>query len=83
MSDCHQCGTEIVGFLVLGEKDETPEEGNIAVCAHCSAVSVFTGNGIETRPPTAEEAAAFSADLNVVSTQALTSAARAEYGPPR
>lgn len=83
VNGCHGCGTEFVGLLDLNDEERVPEEGNIAVCAHCSAVSVFTGHGIEVRPPTAQEQATVDADLNVVATQALTAAARAELGPPR
>lgn len=60
---CWACGHNINGTSgMTGPIDAPPRAGDIGVCLYCRAVGVFTGDGVEQRPPTMPELDALERD---------------------
>lgn len=59
--ECPFCGTRIDAATGL-TGDKVPDEGAVSICAYCTGVSVFTGDGLATRRPTREELVHIMAD---------------------
>lgn len=44
--DCPQCGGVLNARATLDGRGHTPRPGNVMICHHCSAVNVFTTDGL-------------------------------------
>lgn len=63
---CRDCGETLDGYSALDDDDSvSPDEGMVSLCAYCGCLSVFTGRGLEARPPTGAELALFARDRDV------------------
>ncbi|HEY2088550.1 MAG TPA: hypothetical protein VGH54_21345 [Mycobacterium sp.] len=77
---CWKCGhvhEEAVGEGAEPIANYAPRPGEPAVCLSCCALTVFTGEGIETRKPTPAELEQLKQIPAVVNTVALVYRARA------
>jgi hypothetical protein len=52
---CLKCGKKLNDFTAM-KRDTLPMSGDLSVCLYCNAVAVFTGNGLDLRPLTTDEA---------------------------
>lgn len=54
--ECPSCGNVLDGATeVHGSDASPPGEGDLSICVYCSALSVFTGIGLDKRKPTKDE----------------------------
>jgi hypothetical protein len=74
-TDCPHCGNESDDYTVV-RGAQAPSAGDVSVCLYCSCVSVFTGEGLVKRKPTAEELPVFMADSAVQEALARIDASR-------
>lgn len=81
MAACPYCRRD--NDLVTGVGDArgtTPHEGAVSVCIVCAGVGIFTGEGYEVRPPTAEELREVMADPEI--REAIAFVASVTHGHP-
>ena len=60
---CHQCG-KTIDATTGATTNERPKAGDVSLCWHCGAFSIFT-SPTEMRPATPDEAKAIEADPDI------------------
>lgn len=65
-ASCRHCGYTNDAVTSADGQTFEPTAGAVSICYGCSAIGIFTGNGIETREPTGAERAAIMADASVI-----------------
>jgi hypothetical protein len=75
---CLECGRQApVGVPVGGNVTaQVPQAGDPFICYSCSAVTLFTGRGDETRRPLPQEAAMIARDREIQALRARINAFR-------
>lgn len=66
--ECPDCGVINEAARQVGG-EESPDAGDISVCFSCAGVNIFTGDGINVRPPTPEEWQELMYDELIMKTQ--------------
>jgi len=63
---CHDCGARCDDLSNIDPAGlDLPDDGDVSVCAYCACIAIYTGNGLDRRPPTPTELQRLENDPNV------------------
>lgn len=81
MPPCVRCGDLLDAATEARGERGRPVDGNVSICLNCGFVDIFTGVGLERRPPTAAEQRELVHDLDVMRVQSLLTFLKLVPGP--